>query len=709
MPGMQSIPLLPPPSQVQVQVPMQNPPSPGTHRLRRLQSAHNLGAKASGQSLIAQQRLQQHQQHRQHPPHQPHPRLDHHRSMSPVRRVRANSDARGPPNTMASGKRLPKRSLAADAMSMERLVSKGPPEGDVEGALESARFKILDQGIKADGDGMSSLRIYVWLILLNAPILETDSYLSLIHRGASPAYSKIRNDTFRTLTTDPLFRRRVSEASLIRLLNAVAWRLHDAREERVKESFFQPLPTLASPSSNAGRPSSRPGSSRLGERCSLPPQELISTRPSSRPATGHAAEASSGSPASRSSRARALTTTTTDGGSIESGATAAGAEPGTYVQGMNVLAAPFLYAARSEAEAFVAFHQLLTRELPGYIRGAMDGVHKGLALVDKVLAVVDPKLSLYLLSKTMSAKIYAFPSVLTLCACTPPLPEVLRLWDFLFAYGPHLNILCIVAQLVIIRTQILNSPSPNKLLRLCPMIRCARNLRNARTWSRYHWKSSEYPPVRIRHQKIRSSRGSAAAATLPDLLGPAGSASIPSPCAQQQPPRAPHTRFACASPVGSCADLYGVGAVPCRNATSRSCYSPPRGQSCCAPDSGYCGRGTYCAPVAGICCAQEEDGFGLPLAWRAEAPRTRLALAATADVASLLVTLPVRTAGGEAAAPRSGAAARCPKAIATRDFVRAMNSGRASELSSNSPPVQDRRWIIMGFAIGAVAVFMASC
>jgi cell cycle arrest protein BUB2 len=134
------------------------------------------------------------------------------------------------------------------------------------------------------------------------------------------------------------------------------------------------------------------------------------------------------------------------------------AEAGTYVQGMNVLAAPFLYAARSEAEAFVAFHQLLTKECPGYIRGAMDGVHKGLALVDKVLAIVDPKLSLYLLSKNLSAEIYAFPSVLTLCACTPPLPEVLRLWDFLFAYGPHLNILCIVAQLVMIRTKIMESP-----------------------------------------------------------------------------------------------------------------------------------------------------------------------------------------------------------------------------------------------------------
>jgi cell cycle arrest protein BUB2 len=61
--------------------------------------------------------------------------------------------------------------------------------------------------------------------------MSTDDYLALVHRGASPAYSKIRNDTFRTLTTDPLFRRRVSEASLIRLLNAIAWKLSDAKEE----------------------------------------------------------------------------------------------------------------------------------------------------------------------------------------------------------------------------------------------------------------------------------------------------------------------------------------------------------------------------------------------------------------------------------------------------------------------------------------------
>lgn len=129
-----------------------------------------------------------------------------------------------------------------------------------------------------------------------------------------------------------------------------------------------------------------------------------------------------------------------------------------YVQGMNVLCAPFLYAARSEVEAFALFHNFITRECPGYIRGAMDGVHRGLRLVDRCLEIVEPKLAAHLFSKGLTAELYAFPSVLTLCACTPPLPEVLHLWDFLFAYGPHLNILCIVAQLIRMRDVILESP-----------------------------------------------------------------------------------------------------------------------------------------------------------------------------------------------------------------------------------------------------------
>lgn len=253
--------------------------------------------------------------------------------------------------------------------------------------------------------------------MLDAPVLRTDDYLELVHRGASPAYSKIRNDTFRTLTTDPLFRRRVSEASLIRLLNAIAWRLHDARPHHPVPTTRQSLPSLQDTPTKASQTHQPHGSS----------------------------------PAAKN-RARALTLTT------EGSESSLASEAGIYVQGMNVLAAPFLYAARSEGEAFAAFHQLLTKECPGYIRGAMDGVHKGLTLVDKVLGIVDPKLAMYLTSKGLSAELYAFPSVLTLCACTPPLPEVLRLWDFLFAYGPHLNIVCIAAQLVTHRDELMASP-----------------------------------------------------------------------------------------------------------------------------------------------------------------------------------------------------------------------------------------------------------
>lgn len=193
----------------------------------------------------------------------------------------------------------------------------------------------------------------------------------------------------------------------------MAWKLHDLREERIENS------------SNTGKITHKANAEGSPELATATPV--------------------------MQSRARALTLTT-------EGSEAGTSEPGIYVQGMNVLAAPFLYAARSEAEAFVAFYRFITKECPGYVRGAMSGVHKGLALVDKVLAIVDPKLSMYLISKGMQAEIYAFPSVLTLCACTPPLPEVLRLWDFLFAYGAHLNILCIVAQLVILRNSILSSP-----------------------------------------------------------------------------------------------------------------------------------------------------------------------------------------------------------------------------------------------------------
>lgn len=170
------------------------PPSPGTHRaLRRLQSAHSLGAKAANPpSLISQQRHQlqlqnHHHSQTQQGPSAPYVSTSYQQgSGSPIRRNasshsnnrspqrhRANSDA--PPVPVIQQQHLPvnttsmaatsttkrsalgRRSLAADGMSLDRLLRDGPPSGDIVGSLESVRLKILDQGIKADSDGMVSL------------------------------------------------------------------------------------------------------------------------------------------------------------------------------------------------------------------------------------------------------------------------------------------------------------------------------------------------------------------------------------------------------------------------------------------------------------------------------------------------------------------------------------------------------------------------
>lgn len=140
----------------------------------------------------------------------------------------------------------------------------------------------------------------------------------------------------------------------------------------------------------------------------------------------------------------------------------------SYVQGMNVLAAPFLYTMPSEIEAFFCFSKFIEEACPLYVQPTLEGVHRGLKLLDRCLKFLDPELYSHLRSKNLSAEIYAFASVLTLCACTPPLDQVLQLWDFLLAFGVHLNVLCVIAQLFLIRDEVMSSSSPMRLLRTFP-------------------------------------------------------------------------------------------------------------------------------------------------------------------------------------------------------------------------------------------------
>jgi cell cycle arrest protein BUB2 len=76
-------------------------------------------------------------------------------------------------------------SAAADAVSLERLLRDGPPDSDVPAALESARLKVLDQGIKSDGDGMVSLQRWEFFCCRWEPWLTdgvvVSSYLRLAH------------------------------------------------------------------------------------------------------------------------------------------------------------------------------------------------------------------------------------------------------------------------------------------------------------------------------------------------------------------------------------------------------------------------------------------------------------------------------------------------------------------------------------------------
>lgn len=139
-----------------------------------------------------------------------------------------------------------------------------------------------------------------------------------------------------------------------------------------------------------------------------------------------------------------------------------------YVQGMNVLAGPFLYVCRSEPQSFTLLYNLLMVQMPRYVTPTLSGAMDGVRLVELVLHSVDQKLSNSLKKNMSSAKIYALPSVLTLCACTPSLDEVVKLWDFLFSYGVHMNIMLIVAQLLLIRSELLSSKNPMSLLRQFP-------------------------------------------------------------------------------------------------------------------------------------------------------------------------------------------------------------------------------------------------
>ena len=135
----------------------------------------------------------------------------------------------------------------------------------------------------------------------------------------------------------------------------------------------------------------------------------------------------------------------------------------TYCQGMNTIAAPMLFCM-GELSAYHAFAHFVTRCTPLYWLSSHIGAEAGCALVDRCLQSIDPELWAHLSSRQLTSYLYAFHCVSSFSASVPPFSQLLILWDFLLAFGPHLNILIVAAQIISLRQALLASDQPKAIL-----------------------------------------------------------------------------------------------------------------------------------------------------------------------------------------------------------------------------------------------------
>lgn len=145
-----------------------------------------------------------------------------------------------------------------------------------------------------------------------------------------------------------------------------------------------------------------------------------------------------------------------------------------YCQGMNVYAGVFLYVM-PELDAFNMFSIFCTEYIPMYWKSNHIGVEAGCAIMDSIVEKIDPAIHNHFkqCNPPLKAILHSFHAIKTMCASTPPLTEVVRLWDFILAMGPYVSILCVIAQVLAMRQRILKSDYPKDILdyRRWPLLR----------------------------------------------------------------------------------------------------------------------------------------------------------------------------------------------------------------------------------------------
>eukprot|EP01113_Clastostelium_recurvatum_P033902 TRINITY_DN4537_c0_g1_i2.p1 TRINITY_DN4537_c0_g1~~TRINITY_DN4537_c0_g1_i2.p1 ORF type:complete len:363 (+),score=46.56 TRINITY_DN4537_c0_g1_i2:24-1091(+) len=138
----------------------------------------------------------------------------------------------------------------------------------------------------------------------------------------------------------------------------------------------------------------------------------------------------------------------------------------SYVQGGNTLMGTLLYVM-PELDAFATFLTVVNEHLPLYLVPNISGVYQGLQALDYLLETGDPELYAHLRAHNYYPQLLMH-SILSLGTGTPPLSEVLHLWDFYFAFGMHMNVVCTAAQIVLMRDTLLAHPSPCSMFRSLP-------------------------------------------------------------------------------------------------------------------------------------------------------------------------------------------------------------------------------------------------
>eukprot|EP01084_Bolivina_argentea_P036986 68377_1 len=137
-----------------------------------------------------------------------------------------------------------------------------------------------------------------------------------------------------------------------------------------------------------------------------------------------------------------------------------------YCQGMDAIAAGLLYVM-PELDAFTTYSLLMNKHFPTYFisdksrKTDLIGAYAASYLSWDILKVCDREIFNHLF--ILPPHMYLFPLVGVFQAISQPFTQLLKLWDFLFCFGVHLNPVLAAAQIISNKKLIMTQP-PMKLV-----------------------------------------------------------------------------------------------------------------------------------------------------------------------------------------------------------------------------------------------------